>query len=114
MTIANHRTPVGPGGTGIPVIALDWAHGQVVAIGAASAASAVFSTQHDCTVELCCSTDTWYTVGEVPTAAASAAGNQFIASGSVRYVYVPANQKIAVIQASAGGNAGMVPGLQET
>lgn len=104
------RCPVGQNGVPVPCIALDFANGQEVAVGAASAASAVFDASNDRVVEMCADTDTWYTVGASPTASIGA-GSQFLPAGTVRYVYVGAGNAIAVIQASAAGHCGMIPSL---
>jgi hypothetical protein len=95
----------------VPVPALDFANGQAVAAGAASAASAAFDAANDRLVELCSSTDAYYTVAASPTAVAATAGNQLLPAGTVRYVYVGMGNKIAVIQSTASGTVQMVPAI---
>lgn len=90
---------------------LDWANGQVVAVGASSAASTAFNATFNTLVELSATTNCWYTVALSPTAAAHTAGNQYLTAGAVRYVYVPAGWLIAVIEDTAGGYIGMLPVL---
>jgi len=97
----------------VPVIALDWANGQVVAIAGTSAASAIFDATNDRIVEACSSTDCWITIAASPTAAV-AAGSTFLAAGSLRYIYVPANGKVAAIQSTAAGSIALIPALIAT
>jgi len=108
-----HRTPRGGDNPIGLAVALDWANGQVVAVGAGSAPGATFDASNDRLVSLSVSTNTWYTVGPTATATATkqAATSEFIASGAQRWVYVPAGMTIAVIQDTAGGFASMVAGL---
>jgi len=98
----------------VPVVALDWANGIVVAAGAASAASAVIDASNDRIVEASSNTDCWIKIGTTPTAVAATAGNAFLAGGSVRYLYVPAGMKVAAIQSSASGTVGLLPAVIST
>lgn len=95
----------------IAVPALDYANGQAVAVGASSAASTVFDANFDRVVSLSSSTACWYQIGATPTAIAGA-GSEYLPAGIPPHlVYVGAGNKIAVIQASAGGTISMVPAL---
>ena len=107
------RVPVNFQGYPVPVPALDWANGQAVTVGSSSTQSSAFDTANDRIVEACANADTWISVGTNPTAAKSA-GSQFLGKGNVRYVYVPANNLIAVLQDSTGGVCGLVPALNIT
>lgn len=110
------RTPVtvGSGPATGTTLALDWANGQLVASSGTSAASAVFDANNDRIVEVATSAAIYYIVGPSTPTASKAAGNQYLAAGGSRLVYVPLNNKIAVIQDSAGGNVMMVPALIST
>ena len=94
----------------VPVPALDWANGQLVAASGTSAQSAVVDASNDRLVEMSTSSAIYYTLGTNPTAAKSA-GSTYLAAGAMRYVYVPLNNKIAVLQDSAGGNVTIIPAL---
>ncbi len=108
------RTAVTVSGYSVPVVALDWANGQAIAIAGTSAASAVFDANNDRVIEACSSTDCWITVGTAPTAVAATAGNSFLAAGSLRYIYLPAGFKFAAIQSSASGSIALIPALIAT
>lgn len=99
----DNPTPFGP--------ALDWANGQVVAVGAASVASAAFDTTNDRIVMVGVTSTTWITVGTAPVATKGAGSIPINAGALPTPVYVPTGMAIAVLQDSAGGNAGMVPAL---
>lgn len=102
------QSAVTNGAQTIPVPLLNWSSGQLVAFTGSSAQSSAFSTTSDVIVEMSCNQDCYYTVGANPTASA-AAGNQFMAAGSLRYVYVPVGQLVAAIQSTTGGNLTIVP-----
>lgn len=105
------RTAVAFGNQSVPTPALDWNNGLSVTIAGSSAQSAVVDAANDRLVELCCTTNSWYAVGANPTAAPHVAGSHFIPTGQLRYVYVPANAVIALIQDTAGGFASILPAL---
>lgn len=81
--------------------------GQVVAIGAVSAATTNTVGDYDQVqnvrgVRLVATVDCWYQVGRVPTAAAST--STFLPAYQVEYVTANNEDKVAVIQAVGAGS----------
>ena len=96
-------------------MALDWANGQAIALGAGSAQSAAFDATNDRVV--ICSVGgastvvgAWIAVGTNPIASAGA-GSMWIPQQTPVPVYVTAGLLIAGIQGAAGGTLSMVPAL---
>lgn len=91
----------------LPVPQLDFGNGAVMSVSNVAANTAVINANLATVVEMCGTTDVWYKVGL--TAAVSTNGSQFLAAGSLRYVYVPANTIVSLVQSTATGNVALVP-----
>jgi len=72
---------------------------QSSAIGTAGATPGA-----DVVVRVVADTACWLKTGSNPTAVAGAADNFYLPAGAVEYLDITAGEKIAAIQASAGGN----------
>ena len=120
VRIACGATP----GTAVPVPLLDWPNGQVLAIGSGSGISSTYvpspaagsfvNALPDTIWEICGTADAWYTIGTAPTAQAQAAGNSFLPASTLRYVYIPAGNFLAVTYNSSGTASGflaMIPAV---
>ena len=105
------RTAVAFGNQSVPTPVVDWPNGLMVTVGGTTASSGVIDSGFDRLVELCSTTNAWYTVAASPTAQIHVAGSHFIPAGQLRYVYVPAAMQIALIQDTAGGFASILPAL---
>ena len=92
-------------------VALDWANGQAITIGAASAAGNVFDAKNDLIVMVSANAACWITVAVAPVAAKAAGSMSIPASGQPVPIYVPAGMTIAVIQDSSSGIMSAVPAL---
>ena len=101
-------TPVGQNGA-LPFPQLLWNSGQVVAIGASSVASAILNTSLDTVADITATSSCWIHVDTTPTAASAVAGCMFLSAGEPRMIYVPANQKVAAIQAQTSGTLCIIP-----
>jgi hypothetical protein len=85
-------------GNAIPALGLDTAlttGSQTLDGSAASASSTVFDSKHHRVIRVACVDDTWLKVGTAPTAVLEEGA--FFPGGSVEYVNVHKNEKIAVI-----------------
>ena len=96
----------------LPAPKLDWGNGAVLAVSNVAANTAVINANLSTVVEMCGTTDVWYKVGL--TAGVASNGSQFLAAGSLRYVYVEANTIVSIVQNSATGNVSLVPVLVGT
>ena len=78
---------------------------QRVAVGAVSAQFGTSMVEGQ-GYALVSTTDAWIAIGANPTAAASTSGSIFVKAGVIQPIAaVPGSLKVAVIQASAGGDA---------
>lgn len=75
---------------------------DVVAVGAASAQSAVFGAFTD-VVRVASTTNAWIAINDNPTAIA-ADGSAYLPANQVEYFSVKPGDRLAVIQDSAAGN----------
>lgn len=108
-----HRTPrAGPDAID-SCYALDWANGQVIAAGAASAAGVAFDASNDALVMVSSNVGCWITVGAAPTAVKATAGNMYVSPSAAPFpVYVPAGFTIAAIEDTAtAGTLSAIPAL---
>ncbi len=108
------RTPIGLANQAIQAPYLDWANGQVLAVGAAAVSSVAYAGpaqggQTDTVFEITSTTNCWYSVGN--TAEAHTAGSQYLIAGATRYVYIPGGTTLSVIEDAATGYLSMVPAL---
>lgn len=112
----NVRTAITISNESVPTPALDWNNGQVIVTSGSSAACSAFDTKNDRLVEASTSAALYYTVGPAATVTAvkGAAGTQYFAAGSLRYIYIPMGMAVAAIQDSAAGNMTLIPALQST
>jgi hypothetical protein len=99
-------------------LALDWANGQALTLGASSVQSTAFDTANDRIVMVSVGggsgvVGAWIAVGANPTATAGA-GNMWIPqqNGPVP-VYVPAGMLIAGLQGATAGTLSLIPALIE-
>lgn len=104
-------TTVGQLPANLPVAALDWANGQIVATSGTSAHSTAFDSTNDRIVRVSTSAAIYYKVGPATPTAAAAAGNDYLGAGLSAFVYVPATYEIAALQDTAGGNVLMIPAV---
>lgn len=114
QTRPNVRTAITVNGDSVPTPALDWNNGQVIVTSGSSAASSVFDANNDRLVEASASAALYYTVGPSASAVKGAAGTQYMAAGSLRYIYIPKGAVVAAIQDTAAGNMMLLPALQST
>lgn len=97
-------------------MALDWANGQAIALGAGSQQSAAFDTVNDRIVAVSVGgastvVGCWIAVGTNPTASAGAGSMWVAQAGGPVSVYVPAGMLIAGIQGATAGTLSMIPAL---
>ncbi len=99
-----------------PALALDWANGLAIALGAGSAQSAAFDTVNDRVVLVSVGgastvVGCWISVGANPTASAGAGSMWISQAAEPTPVYVPAGMLIAGVQGATGGTLSMIPAL---
>jgi len=93
------------------MFSLNFAAGQVVAVGNASANSTEFTTPTY--VHLATDTDCWIKIGTTATAARHTAGNLLVPANTCLNVLVPAGERVAVVHESSNGYLSIVPILSE-
>lgn len=107
-------TPRSAGGGTIPALTYDDPNGKIAALGAASVQITLPPTTT--TATLTASGNCWYkvgTTGNLPTAAAGVAGNDYLSAGTKWTRMVPVNCVIAVIQdGAATGSLVVMPALE--
>jgi len=107
-------------GVPLPVVQLDWGNinskAQLITVTSPASQSGVFNGGQDVIVEICSSTDCWYTVtgNSGLSAQVATVNNQFLSGGSSRYVYIPSGNMIGVIQNSSSGAMSAIPILLAT
>jgi hypothetical protein len=84
---------------------LNWAGGQVVALGATSAQSPALQAR---LAAVSASQNCWISAGANPTAA-KAAGSFYLGTGQIMYVPLQPGWKIAALQDSAAGTLSIIP-----
>ena len=112
----NHRTARVSSDSLQAAVALDWANGQAIALGAGSQQSAAFDANNDRVVDVSVGgastvVGCWINVGTNPTASAGAGSKWIAQAGGPVSVYVPAGMLIAGIQGATGGTLSMIPAL---
>lgn len=80
---------------------------QKIAVGSASAQSAVMGTQTR-VVRIKVTTDTWIAQGASPTAAATTGNGWLMMAGDTEYVKCTPGEKFAFIRDSADGSVSLV------
>ena len=97
-------------------LALDWANGQVIALGAGNVQSSAFDATNDrivfCSVGGASTVvGCWVTVGTAPVASVGAGSMWVGQSGGPLPVYVPAGMLIGAVQGATAGTLSMIPAL---
>ena len=92
---------IGRSGDSIPALKYVWGSGQMITVGSSHAETTAFT--QSCTVTITANTNCWITVGSAPAAAASTAGNKYVPAGADFSLALGQNDKISVIQDTAGG-----------
>jgi hypothetical protein len=101
----DYSAPIGPGGAALQSPDLNYAGGLNVTVSGSSAQSAAIQAR---AVLISPDTNIWLTMGANPTATVGA-GSVFIPAGALVTLNIQPGQKIAVIQATAGGNCSIIP-----
>ena len=93
------------------MFSLNFAAGQVVAVGGTSANSTAFTTPTY--VQLATNTDCWVKIGTTAIAVGQTTGNLLVPANTYLNVLVPAGARVAVIHDATGGHLSVVPILSE-